>query len=478
MTFAMCLRSCTWRRLGNFQIANIVSTRNRHVSAGRLSQSPSSAIAATVACGRRHAVVPVLPSEDSGKSGWSARGSFDDNYYRSIAFMSSTVFTLCRSRDQYRPADRRYDEVRSPSENRAAYDSRPDDDEDGVDIPIDFGVGNRSRTVRDRHAFHAGRGGEDGWWDRLKRYLSGVRQPFGSGGGFSWSSMGSMPWLANVTPTLVGNAILVCCGAVYVLWFMSDRLSSARLFRFMNRNFVASQNSLKLRRCHTLLTCAVSHSTLMHLLFNCMMLHQLMSTFERQMHPAGPLQMGIPTFERFLRTVSSSLESLFWPDSRPTSRRNGVQTSDILNVLLLSAVGSSLGHVCLYSNPVLGASGAVSGLLYLLASTFPNSYFRTVFPIPGMQLSILQVCQVFVATNLYFVIYGSGLRNIAWAAHLFGLGAGAAYCWLQQYVFKRPGFHDPVSLSLKTAKRQWAQTFKGKFFLRILTHFPGIRGGF
>ncbi|CDR95647.1 hypothetical protein, conserved [Babesia bigemina] len=335
-----------WRRIHSLWNSHVIGTLKQNAAAVRLRQSPQS----------------DSGSKDSGKSSWGSR-------------------------------DRRYGDVQSPRENRADYDSRPDDDEDGVDIPIDFGVGPRSRAVRERHAFYGGRGSDDGWWNRLERYLSGEQQVPASGRGPPYSSMGAMPWLTNMQATTLGNAILVCCGVVYGLWVISDRRSSARLFRFMNRNFVASRSSLKLRRWHTLLTCAVSHSSLMHLLFNCAMLHQLMNTFASQMRPAGAPHTGLPTLERFLSTVSSGLGRLFWPDERPASRRKSVQTSDILNVFLLSAAASSIGHVCLYSTPVLGASGA-------------------------------------------------------------------------RHVFKRPGFHDPVALSLRTARRQWAQTFKG------------IRGGF
>ncbi|AFZ80070.1 hypothetical protein BEWA_029200 [Theileria equi strain WA] len=169
------------------------------------------------------------------------------------------------------------------------------------------------------------------------------------------------------------------------------------------------------------------------------------------------------TLDEFISNIFSS----FWGTNETTQKGKKygrVTTNDIFNVMVLSSIVSSFGHVYFYRTPVLGASGAISGLTYLLAATFPNSFFRTVFPLPGLNLSILQVCQLFVATNVYFLMTG-GSRGIAWAAHLMGMGAGALYCWFQQNVNKRPGFYNPVVLSLKTAKQQWKRTFKtfGRF---------------
>eukprot|EP00375_Theileria_parva_P003309 XP_765990.1 hypothetical protein [Theileria parva strain Muguga] len=163
------------------------------------------------------------------------------------------------------------------------------------------------------------------------------------------------------------------------------------------------------------------------------------------------------SLQTFVRSIFSSNSTL---NVGNVSKVGRITTNDIFNVMFLSSLASSLGHVYFYKTPVLGASGAISGLMYLLASTFPNSFFRTVFPLPGLNLSILQIGQVFVATNLFFLMNGRS-PNIAWAAHLIGMGAGALYCFFQQYVNKRPGFYNPFSLSVKTAKSQWMRTFQG-----------------
>ncbi|GIX63952.1 rhomboid protease ROM6, putative [Babesia caballi] len=443
--------------------------------------SPSTLFLASGSIARRQPFRPTSRCPEARrKAHWGYETAPIGRGYNRIAFVGSAVFTLCRSRES-RTYPERHDEP-SPSSvgPRAASHTRQDDDDsDGVNIPIDFGPAHRTPIVRDHNSSHPRHGSSDTWWDRAKTPPSfGPGFTTGDGGVFGKTSMaGVLSFIGNVSPNGFGNLFLTCCGSVFGLWFMSDRMRNPWLSHFMQRHFVASRDSLRLGRWHTLLTCAISHSSLMHLLFNCMMFHQLIGTFARQMAPPGASQYSASSIDRLFRAVSSGIENLLWKEKKPTPRRNNVQTSDIINVLLLSALGSSLGHVFLYSTPVLGASGAISGLVYLLASTFPNSYFRTVFPIPGLQLSILQVGQLFVLTNLYFLYYRSGLRNIAWAAHLFGMGAGAAYCYFQQHVFKRTGFHNPVLLSIQTAKRQWLRTFRVRHWegLLIAASAPVLR---
>ncbi|GFE55883.1 hypothetical protein BaOVIS_032870 [Babesia ovis] len=389
------------------------------------------------------------------------RSSFDDFSYNNIAFLGSAAITLCRSWDSYSSrdneddySDRRYDNTSN------AVPRFQDDHYVSVDIPIDFGPGDTGHPGS--YTAPSGSTTPTGWWDRLKPppAFNGSFSSRDAGSFGSWPLMGLVSSMNNVSPTGFGNFFMLCCGSVFGLWFMSDRLRDPWLSRLLQNHFLASRNSLEVRRWHTLLTSSISHSSFLHLFLNCMMFHQLINTFARQMSPPGSPRHAVSSIDRLFSSMTSGIENFFWPDKRYRHRTNTVQTSDIMGVMLLSGLCSSLGHVYLYRTPVFGASGAISGLLYLLASTFPNSYFRTVFPIPGLQVSILQVCQVFVATNLYFLFFGSKLRNIAWAAHLFGFGSAAVYCYVQQKVFKRPGFRNPITLSLRTAKRQWLRTFK------------------
>ncbi|ORM42268.1 Thioredoxin [Babesia sp. Xinjiang] len=367
----------------------------------------------------------IPSSEGSWKSYWRAGSSFVGGSYNGIAFVGSAAFTLCRSRDSSTSRDDEYYLSPSLDEDYSYSQGNYEDHYVSLDIPIDFGPANGGRVNADDHLSPSRfASSSSGSRDRYKRSQSSrnSESPNDGGGALSWLSMSPLPFLNSVSPSGFGNLFMLCCGTVLGLWILGDRMRNPWLSHFLRRHFLASRDSLRLNRCYTLLTC-----------------------------------------DRFFGSISSSIESMFWPSKRSRRRLDGVQMSDIMGVLLLSGICSSLGHVYLYSTPVFGASGAISGLLYLLASTFPNSYFRTVFPIPGLQVSILQVCQLFVLTNLYFLFFGSRLRNIAWAAHLFGFGASAVYCYVQQSVFKRQGFRNPITLSLRTAKRQWLHTFREEY---------------
>uniref|UniRef100_A0A3B0N6L9 Integral membrane protein, rhomboid family n=1 Tax=Theileria annulata TaxID=5874 RepID=A0A3B0N6L9_THEAN len=263
--------------------------------------------------------------------------------------------------------------------------------------------------------------------------------------------------LSNTSPTTFSKAFMLVCGVVFGLWKLSENTVNTKFSDFMNKHFLTSYEAFKSKRYHTLLTSAISHSSLMHFGFNCMLFHQLMKTFNNHMalYSTQHVNNSLQTFVRSIFSSNSSINV-----GNVVKKQGRITTNDIFNVMFLSSLTSSLGHVYLYKTPVLGASGAISGLVYLLASTFPNSFFRTVFPLPGLNLSILQIGQLFVATNIYFLMNGRS-PNIAWAAHLIGMGTGALYCLFQQYVNKRPGFYNPISLSFKTAKSQWLRTFQG-----------------
>eukprot|EP00371_Babesia_bovis_P000373 XP_001609020.1 hypothetical protein [Babesia bovis T2Bo] len=393
--------------------------------------------------------------KDTGRSysyqGQSQRSDHSGSFNRILCF-GSTAFALCRSWDPKGYGDSEDDNIASLDES-SSEGWYKDDDYFSVDIPIDFGHSN---------AHHSPRSGilsPSGDYPHNNSSDHGLcRDAIKSG---SFSLMGIISSMNNVSPNGFGRFFLLCCGSVFGLWSLSDRIHNPWLSQFLQRHFLASRSSFDMRRWHTLLTSSISHASFFHLFLNCMMFHQLINTFARHMAPPLPSRPSVSSIDRLFSSLSSSIEGFFWPSTHTKRRMDTVQTSDIMGVMVLSGICSSLGHVALYKTPVYGASGAISGLLYLLASTFPNSYFHTVFPVPGLQVSILQICQMFVATNVYFLFFGTALRNIAWSAHLFGFGAGALYCYLQQHVFKRRGFRNPVTLSFRTASSQWRRTFKG-----------------
>jgi membrane associated rhomboid family serine protease len=106
---------------------------------------------------------------------------------------------------------------------------------------------------------------------------------------------------------------------------------------------------------------------------------------------------------------------------------------------LLCAVLAALAHMAVnpgYDGPLIGASGAVSGVMGAYILLFPHArvyvLFRIIIPIP-LPLPAIWMLGVWIATQIFNVIVG-GSEPIAWWAHLGGVAAGA----LLAVPFKRP----------------------------------------
>jgi len=126
-----------------------------------------------------------------------------------------------------------------------------------------------------------------------------------------------------------------------------------------------------------------------------------------------------------------------------------------LLLYLASGLGAGLLQCLIQSNstmPVVGASGAISGVMAAYALLFPNARL----------VSLIWVIQVKWKTSTYlgmwlllqFIGAGIGERNIAWWAHIGGFAAGAAIAW--QW---RTSHHEEVSHKL--ASRSLTPTAKG-----------------
>lgn len=79
------------------------------------------------------------------------------------------------------------------------------------------------------------------------------------------------------------------------------------------------------------------------------------------------------------------------------------------------------------NGPLIGASGAVAGVLGAYLVLYPHArvfvLFRLVIPIP-LPIPALWMLGVWIATNLFYAIVGSG-EPTAWWAHIGGVVAGA-----------------------------------------------------
>ncbi len=185
----------------------------------------------------------------------------------------------------------------------------------------------------------------------------------------------------------VTTIILINIG-VYLLWmFFGDYGPS-----FMTRNFLTSWVHLMNGRVWTLLTSEFSHNMLLHIFLNMFVL----SSFG----PVMETLLGIRSF---------------------------------LTLYLVGGLVASVSH-CLVSNyllgapdlPVLGASGAISGIIIAFALMFPRQKILLFgfIPIPAIAGGVL-----FVALDVWGLVAqaeGGGLP-IGHGAHLGGALTGIVY---------------------------------------------------
>jgi membrane associated rhomboid family serine protease len=97
---------------------------------------------------------------------------------------------------------------------------------------------------------------------------------------------------------------------------------------------------------------------------------------------------------------------------------------------LLCAVLAALAHLALNfdsNGPLIGASGAVAGVMGAYIVLYPHArvfvLFRIVVPIP-LPIPALWMLGVWIAMQIFYVVVGSQ-EPIAWWAHLGGVAAGA-----------------------------------------------------
>jgi len=99
-----------------------------------------------------------------------------------------------------------------------------------------------------------------------------------------------------------------------------------------------------------------------------------------------------------------------------------------LNIYLLMGVISGLSHVLFINNPVLGASGAIWGIMMIYALYNPNHVFNLYFIIP---VKAKYIISVFFTIELYLAIIGSN-DGVSHIAHV-----GGALTGLLVYIFNR-----------------------------------------
>eukprot|EP00741_Cyanophora_paradoxa_P013418 tig00020685_g12957.t1 len=206
-------------------------------------------------------------------------------------------------------------------------------------------------------------------------------------------------------PLLPGGPPLELClvgaiAAVYAAWLAAPLLGASA---FMERHFAVSALALKRRRVHTLLTAALSHDSLLHLLPNALWLLSL-----------APLRAPLLSDPALLALLAACAA--------------------------LASLASALANGALrsYYTSSLGASGAVTGLLAYLAlcvGDLPGARFEVAAPAalplaPSLPLPLPRALTALEALGVHTAVeaarallLGPGPSDLA--CHLGGAAAGA-----------------------------------------------------
>ena len=99
-----------------------------------------------------------------------------------------------------------------------------------------------------------------------------------------------------------------------------------------------------------------------------------------------------------------------------------------LQYYLIMGIVSGLCHALFISNPVLGASGAVWGVMMMYALFNPNTILHLYFLIP---VKVKYIVGIFFTIELYLALTGSN-DGVSHIAHVGGALTGAIICLLNR----------------------------------------------
>ncbi|GAW82123.1 rhomboid protease ROM6 [Plasmodium gonderi] len=238
------------------------------------------------------------------------------------------------------------------------------------------------------------------------------------------------------------NLFLFVNGIVFLSWRLSEIVENKRFFYFMCRNFICSYENVKRKYYHTMFTASISHITLPHFLFNMWAFHTISNTLL-----SPEIKENKKNYYFFFNYKSSVLEKK-------------MTDNDIMKVCFLSSIISTLPYIFLHKrNQLLGASGAVMGLVYILSTVKPNEVFVSLFPLPYVKMTALQLCHLSILTNFVFLFLKRNHFSIAWSAHLFGLMGGAIYNIYQRKQNNNKNYYPFIQLSIKNGSIDYLNSY-------------------
>ena len=149
-----------------------------------------------------------------------------------------------------------------------------------------------------------------------------------------------------------------------------------------------------------------------------------------------------------------------------------MQPRRFLSLYLFSGLMAGVAHTALaYSHPVLGASGAILGVMAAFAFYYPNARVLLLFIIPVRARNL-----VWVAAGIDLFIAYSGGSRIAAFAHLGGLFTGVLFVRYDWLVYRKVAEHQSRWHNNRERSREDARMRVDELLEKIHRHPDGING--
>ncbi len=227
----------------------------------------------------------------------------------------------------------------------------------------------------------------------------------------------------------------IACGAIFVITIASSDAFNFTYSSTFNEMAFRPQDLVEVDRSYTVLTSMFVHAGILHLVFNLIGLAFIGTIFEQRI------------------------------GTRPF----------IIIYLIAGVCGTLLFAAIRWGDPyvaVVGASGAISGVLGAFARMFPNERMSMIlmfFPLPPMPIWV--IVGIFLLLQVVFV---SGDTNIAVEGHIGGLVAGLV---VAPYIAKLPLHRRVRRMISLNALRRLAKTPELKTIMRRIEdeEIPDVR---
>lgn len=170
-------------------------------------------------------------------------------------------------------------------------------------------------------------------------------------------------------------------------------------------------------RSYQIITHMFMHANFTHFLFNMFALWMFGSTVERALGEKKYVILyfaaGLGAFLLF--NITNYLEAQSLIESYGLS---GEQIAELSTLKPGMAYDSMVDLSMIYSTPMMGASGAIFGVLTAFGVMFPNAVLMLIFPPIPMKAKYF--IPIYIAIELYLAVQSNPGDNVAHYAHLGG----------------------------------------------------------